>query len=71
MTFTRSLTEATKLIKPKEPTMKLIKIAVDERVKQLTRKANTETNPMIMKIIETEIAELKAEFDALPNTKTK
>jgi len=57
--------QATKLIKPKEPTMKLIKIAIDERVKQLTRKMNSEPNQMIKEIIQTEISELRKEEAAI------
>lgn len=45
--------------------MKLIKTAIDERVKQLTRKMNSEPNQMIKEIIQTEISELRKEEAAL------
>lgn len=41
--------------------MKLIKIAVDERVKQLTRQMNSQPNPLIKEILAKEIADLKLE----------
>lgn len=45
--------------------MNLVKIAVDERIKQLTRKMNGETNTMIKEIIAKEIELLKKEFDSI------
>ena len=46
--------------------MNLVKVAVEERTKQLTRKMNSETNPMIKEIISKEIELLKKEWESIP-----
>lgn len=49
--------------------MKLIKIAVDERIKQLKRQINTQFNPMIKQILEDEIKALEIEYQTLQQKK--
>lgn len=43
--------------------MKLLKIAVDLRLSQLTRQIKEQKNPMIQEILETEKKELQKEFE--------
>ena len=43
----------------------LIKTAIDERVKQLTRQMRNGTNPFIREIIQKEIEQLKADYEKL------
>jgi len=46
----------------KEKIMSLLEIAVDMRIKQLERKMNAETNPLIKEIVSKEILQLKKEW---------